>query len=273
MQWKKDANVKYTDLCKFVDEHIDQITVPGANPELEEKIYNYIWLSVKAIAINKCMFNNFDDYDGYAFYTANRLFHTMRNSRINEGKTIKGKLIRPVKSVLNYFKAIRNPCKVEYQNLIFRTILDEQHTNEDFDSLAFKERLRANAADSQGVTEEFKAYLDEAFKDCGSIIDRVLDKSPFNRNTREYYRLKMSIMLNSIELLKTKRLFDTEPDTIILWKLPKSMSNYVRVLLKEFFTELKKEIIDCYSEAKLSDTDLDNIVNSGREEYDYEGSN
>jgi hypothetical protein len=45
------------------------------------------------------------------------------------------------------------------------------------------------------------------------------------------------------------------------------MSNYTKVLLKEFFTAIKMEIIDCYKEADLSDTDIENILASNSEDW------
>jgi hypothetical protein len=43
------------------------------------------------------------------------------------------------------------------------------------------------------------------------------------------------------------------------------MSNYTKVLLKEFFMALKLEIMDCYKQADLSETDLENILSSATE--------
>ena len=40
------------------------------------------------------------------------------------------------------------------------------------------------------------------------------------------------------------------------------MSNYAKILLKEFFMELKLEIMDCYRESDLSDIELENILDS-----------
>jgi hypothetical protein len=112
MQWKKDPKLKYTDLCVYVDAHILDIVNPGENPEIENKIYNYLWLLVKALAIKKCMFNNFQDYDPFSFYAANRLFFALRKNYWNQGKVIKGKEIRPIKSCLNYTKALLYPMKI-----------------------------------------------------------------------------------------------------------------------------------------------------------------
>ena len=63
MLWKKPNDLKYTDLCIFIDANVPKIVNPGENPELENIIYNYLWLLVKALAIKKCMFNNFQEYD------------------------------------------------------------------------------------------------------------------------------------------------------------------------------------------------------------------
>ena len=38
------------------------------------------------------------------------------------------------------------------------------------------------------------------------------------------------------------------------------MSNYVKVLLTEFFTELKLEIMECYKSADISDSQLNAII-------------
>ena len=41
MQWRKPADMRYTELCIFIDQNIAKIVNPGENPELENKIYNY----------------------------------------------------------------------------------------------------------------------------------------------------------------------------------------------------------------------------------------
>ena len=126
MQWKKDPEKKYTDLCIYIDKNIPNIVEPGEHPDIENTVYNYLWLVVKALAIKKCMFNNFQDYDPYAFYAANRLYFALKKNYLNQGKTIKGKLIRPIKSCLNYMKALLYPMKIEYQNETFREIISEE---------------------------------------------------------------------------------------------------------------------------------------------------
>lgn len=265
MLFKKPQDLRYTDLCIFVDQNVPNIVNPGENPELENTIYNYLWLLVKALAIKKRMFNDFQDYDGYAFYAANRLFFALRKNQLNQGKTIKGKLIRPIKSCLNYTKALLYPMKIEYQRETFKEVIEEEFVSKKFDAFAYKEQLKGTARETSGVTRQFKSYLNEAIGKNTRLVDKLLQKSPFKPGTPEYQNLKITILLNSLQILKNNKKLEITNNGIILWHLPKNMSNYTKVLLKEFFTALKLEIMDCYREADLSDFDLENILDSAPE--------
>ena len=265
MLWKKPANLKYTDLCIYIDENVPKIINPGENPEIENTIYNYLWLLVKALAIKKCMFTDFQDYDMYAFYAANRLFFALRKNQLNQGKTIKGKLIRPIKSCLNYTKALLYPMKIEYQRESFREVIEEEFVSKKFDAFAYKEQLKNSAREASGVTIQFRDHVREALASSGKLLDEVLQKSPFNSSTAEYQNLKISILLTSIQILKNKKKLDAAPQSVILWHLPKSMSSYTKVLLKEFFMALKLEIMDCYRASDLSEYELENILSSATE--------
>ena len=259
--------MKFTDLCVFIDANVPNIVNPGENPELENTIYNYLWLLVKALAIKKCMFKNFQDYDMYAYYSANRLFLALRKNQINQGKTIKGKLIRPIKSCLNYTKALLYPMKIEYQRESFKEIIEEEFVSSKFDAIAYKEKLKSQARDNSDITRNFKNYVRTALLQNDRLLDDILQKSPFNSTTPEYQNLKISILLTSLQILKTKKKLSANPQSVILWHLPKSMTNYTKVLLKEFFMALKLDIIDCYKEADLSDMDLENILSDNQEDW------
>ena len=267
MLWKKPANMKFTDMCIFIDENVPKIVNPGENPELENTIYNYLWLLVKALAIKKCMFKDFQDYDMYAFYSANRLFLALRKNQLNQGKTIKGKQIRPIKSCLNYTKALLYPMKIEYQRESFREMIEEEFVSTKFDAMAYKEQLKNQARADADVNRNFKEYVQMALKQSDRILEDVLQKSPFNSSTPEYQNLKISILLTSLQILKNKKKLSANPQSVILWHLPKSMSSYTKVLLKEYFTALKLEIIDCYKEADLSDDVLESILTTTTEDW------
>jgi hypothetical protein len=213
------------------------------------------------------MFKNFEDYDMYAFYSANRLYLALRKNQLNQGKTIKGKLIRPIKSCLNYTKALLYPMKIEYQRESFREIIEEEFVSTKFDAMAYKEQLKDQARTDSDVMYNFKTYVQTALKQSDRILEEVLQKSPFNSSTPEYQNLKISILLTSLQILKTKKKLSANPQSVILWHLPKSMSSYTKVLLKEYFTALKLEIMDCYKEADLSDDILESILTTTTEDW------
>jgi hypothetical protein len=162
------------------------------------------------------MFSNFNDYDGYATHAANRLFFALRKNYLNQGKTIKGKVIRPIKSCLNYTKALLYPMKVEYQNENFREIINEEFVSKKFDAFMFKEKLKADAALSQGVSDDLIAYLKSSFANIDVLIDKVLKNSLFISNPIMYKKLKISLLLNALNSLKLKNKLDSELPTIIL---------------------------------------------------------
>lgn len=271
MLWKKPSSLRYTELCIFIDENVPKIVNPGEFPELENTIYNYLWLLVKALAIKKCMFKNFDDYDGYSFYAATRLFTALRKNQLNQGKVIKGKLIRPIKSCLNYTKALLYPMKIEYQRENFREVIEEEFVSTKFDALAYREQLKGQARDNAGVTLTFKNYVQSTVISCNRLLEELLQKSPFNSSTPEYKNLKISVLLTSVNILKNKKKLNASAaQSVILWHLPKSMSSYTKVLLKEFFTAIKQEVIDCYKTADLSESELETILAAATEELYYD---
>lgn len=269
MLFKKPPRLKYTEMCMFIDENVPKIVNPGEFPELENTIYNYLWLLVKALAIKKRMFKNFDEYDMYAFHAANRLFIALRKNQLNQGKVIKGKLIRPIKSCLNYTKALLYPMKIEYQRESFREIIEEEFVSTKFDAFAYREQLKDQARSSTEINHHFNTYIRESISQSTKLLDEILQKSPFNSSTAEYKNLKISILLTSIQILKNKKKLDVGGQGVILWHLPKNISNYTKVLLKEFFVRLKQEIIDCYSTANISDADIDAILTAATEEMYY----
>lgn len=269
MLFKKPNHLKFTDLCIYIDNNTSKIVNPGEHPDIEETIYNYLWLLVKALAIKKRMFQNFEDYDMYAFYSATRLFTAIRKNQQNQGKVIKGKTIKPIKSCLNYTKALLYPMKVEYQMENFREVIEEEFVSTKFDALAYREQLKNQVRNSSEISQEFKSYVEQTVNMSSSILEDILKKSPFHESTPEYKNLKISIFLTSIHILKTDKKLNTSVQSAVLWHLPKSMSHYVKILTKEFFIALKSEIIDCYRMADIDDADLDSILTNTTEEHYY----
>ena len=172
MLYKKPSGIRYTEMCQYIDANVIKLANPGEHPEIEATVYNYLWLLVKALTIKKCMFKKFEDYDGYAFYVATRLFLALRKNYLNQGKVIKGKQIKPIKSCLNYTKALLYPMKIEYQRETFKEIIEEEFVSKKFDAFAYETQLKNEVRDSSDVSGQLKAYLREAFSKKSKLLEK-----------------------------------------------------------------------------------------------------
>lgn len=90
------------------------------------------------------MFNSFQDYDGYSFYSANRLYFALKRNLQNQGKIVKGKEIKPIKSCLNYTKALLYPMKIEYLKEEYDVGRNEKEIDKKFDTFVYKQQLKDN---------------------------------------------------------------------------------------------------------------------------------
>jgi len=165
-------------------------------------------------------------------------------------------------------KKLLHPMKIEYQNETFREIISEEFTSKKFDAYTFKEQMRMDAKASLGVNQNFLDYVRNSFQNIGSIAEEVIKNSPFSPSSLDYKKLKISLMLNALNSLKLKNKLDSDLPTVILWKLPKSMSTYVRILLKEFYSEIKNEIIDCHKMTDIDDGVIDRMLQNATEDRD-----
>ncbi len=271
MMWKKPKGMHYTDMCIWIDENVPRFAEnPGVFEKEENLMYNYLWLLVKALAIKRRMFQNFSDYDGYAFHSANRLFFALTKNWRNQGKLVKGRIIKPIKSCLNYTKALLYPMKIEYQNNTFRQVLSQTLVNKKFDSFAYKEKLVDELRSSNYSKQIY--YLEKTLQDFDKIIDSVLEKSHFKKGTSVYNNIKISILLSTKNIYEKKsKLVDFQNTSgIILWRLPKSLSSYVKDLTNALFLEIRQIIIDCFNFDRVEDSLLEKMIANPEGIYDEE---
>lgn len=101
-----------------------------------------------------------------------------------------------------------------------------------------------------------------------AIIDRVMNRTPIHPSTLDYKYLKISLMLTSLDCLRTKNALVDSNQQMILWNLPKSTTSYLKVLFKEFISELRKELISCYESVAADDATLEAMLRATSEEGD-----
>jgi hypothetical protein len=68
----------------------------------------------------------------------------------------------------------------------------------------------------QGAAEDFKDSVYDFFTSFGVTLANVLEKAPFSKETLDYKRIKISILLNVLSNLRQRKGIDAELVTVIL---------------------------------------------------------
>lgn len=277
--FQKPYGLKYTDMCIYIDAHMSEIAVANQNPKVESKIYEYLYHVVYALACKSGYFKNFADYDAYALYAATELYFSIRKKIVNAGKEVRGKVIVPIKSSLNFIKSTMFPLKVNYQREAFAEVIDPKiHQNVD--------KLQNDIRES--IQDQYRQPIEDSWKDATgelpSIIKMVLHDVPLKKDTLEFKNIYTSVLLtllNDITLPKKlrnkiiskktlenrkkseKKLFSAYRNNVekpILWHLDERYSNYIRLLVSRIKQELSKSAYYYIHGDDLSDDILTNIM-------------
>ena len=282
-QMHKPPELKYTDMCIYIDANLDKIIKTGEYPEVENKVYEYLYHILYALACKQNFFPNFEDYDMFAMYGASELYISMRNKQANAGKVIRGKEVVPIKSCLNFIKSVLFPLKVNYTRQNFATVFNPEI---DQDTSIISEDLK------EGIKSEYRrdlqTDLEEVLIYLPSYINKVLKQTPYKNDPLMIKKLYISCQLTLLSditipnKLKTKvnkyqkngddnkllNIYKANGGEVILWHLPEHIKDYVRILV----TKIKHIITDEINQSRryddLSDEVIDNIMKSAYATYE-----
>lgn len=276
--FNKDKNLKYTDMCIYIDENMPKVVEVGKYPEIESKIYEYLYHIIYALAHKAAFFKNFEDYDLFALDTAGDLYLTMRKRLLNAGKESRGKIVQPVKSCLNFIKSVLYPCKVNYQRRNFATVINAEIDPKGAAIIEnnLKESIKAEYRNDLADT------LATIAKGTPKTIKKILNTTPFKDDEVMMKKLYISCVLsfiNSITLptkLKEKILkkkadqqdkklmkaYLINDDSTIVWHLDDRFKNYVTILVKRIKEDLSTQIQENESYIDLTENVIQNIIAS-----------
>ena len=283
--FNKPPNLKYTDMCIYIDEHLNEIIETGSHPDVESKIFEYLYHVVYALACKGTFFpHKFDEYNDFALFSAGELFLCFRNKLRNEGKEVRGKIVQPIKSSLNFIKSVLFPLKDNYQKQTFSQIFNPEVGQ---DTSVIESDLRTSVQCE--YLPEFETSLKEVFfdfKDKG--YKHILLKTPYRRDKVFIKKLYISCMLTllyqwtlptklNVKLSKkasninysVKYLENSEfQNEIILWHLDEKYHDYVKLMVNKIKHYITNEVEDTRSYYELGDETIDNILKTAYATYD-----
>lgn len=290
--YNRPRGLKYTDMAIYIDEHLKDITEFDVNYEVEAKVYEYLYHIIYALSYKAGYFKSMDDYDSFALYGAGELYVSMRKKQLHAGEEKRGRLVKPIKSSLNYIKSVLFPLKINYQREHFSQVLNPD-VNQDTSILI--DNIKHSIQSQYTLPHE--RYYAQAVEEIKIFLYKVLDETPFRNDKKMRKRIYFSVILtlldqltlpnalknkrdNALENSKevTKNLQRKITDTYvinnkpaILWHLDKSYSNYIKVLIAKVKKEFS-QALNSYIEAdELSDEVLTDIMYTAYENFNNSG--
>ncbi len=278
MTFNKPKNVKYTDMCIYVDSKVQQDSITDEEASL---CYEYLYHIIYMLAVKNKYFNKEEYYDEFSITLASDVFHRLfTHPKLKEYDEFGNPLLPKMKSCLNYIKAILYGRKVAFeqknysQKYLDMEVLDENFTpvSTSFtytrDNLDFTIGLHANL------------YLENI---SNSIKDFLVKTSPYRKQPLIFKHIYLSCLLSIINSLtftpsdqmgiqskyvspeaKDRYLYKlykhNKDNCTVLYRLPQSFNGYITVVVRQLFTIIGKEIQDiCKEQISIPQDVLMNI--------------
>ena len=266
MLYTKPKDVRYVDMCIYIDN-----IVKRGNPTEDEVnlIFEYLYHLSFMLSHKHKYFNKSHYYEEFSIYLASEVMYRLfYNPKLFKKDENGDPLMLPVKSVLNYMKAIIYGRKCVFENENY----SQKITEKKLDQLDYTSSLNLKLQDTliYNIEADIDIYLKTLSKEIRSIISTNCvyknDKILFNHiylscllsviNSFTFTETDMSNIESTYSLPKSKYKYITKmykknrDNCVILYNLPDSYYDYIKILVRRIFNKLREDI------AYLSKSDL-----------------
>lgn len=195
---RKPANMKYTDLCIYIDstmyerdEDNNPIALRELTPEEVEKVYNYLYNLIYALSVKKKLFTNKFDYDAFCLESAGAIY--MRLRRANQNFDVDAKQNKAIKSIRNYIDGALGFMAITWRQSNYLDIINPEYDS--FDAVNGVQGYVLNQATKTYDENKATAYQ-ELIKNLPSYIIKSADNSIFKNNKLAKHELILSEYLS-----------------------------------------------------------------------------
>lgn len=257
MLYTKPKDVRYVDMCIFIDNKVKEGNLSDDDVEL---IFEYLYHLSFMLAHKHKYFNEFHYYEEFSIYFATevmyRLFYNPKLTQVKEDGT---PVLPPVKSVLNYMKAIIYGRKCVFESMNYSQKIVKENSSfgghtDIYDKL--KDTLIYN------TETDIKIYLKTLSKEIKDIVyssfkhknDKVLLKNVYVScllsviNSLTFTDIDLDNIKNTYSLPESKykyidKLYKKNRDNcVVLYNLPEKYHDYIQIIVRKIFTKLKEDI-------------------------------
>ena len=286
-QYKKYKGV-YTNYCIYIDENIKNIVNTGENPIIEKNIFTYIAKTCYVLACKERYFDNFSDYEDFSYYAAAELYNVFKSKYKNQGTEKRGKVIKPIKSSLNFIRDTLYPLKVDYAKRFFADTSSANWSEKNAASKKKEIQDKKQAAIGnfiKGSVESDYSYLienavEDSLRQLPNYLREMISESPFKNDAVTCQRLYLSALItfayrlnisaNALEKHSSKKNTGKDNNCILLWHLKDDMKSYVDLLLIKLKERLSDEVKTDINSYSIDETTMDNILNTAYSTYDVD---
>ena len=195
---RKPANMKYTDLCIYIDntmyerdEDNNPTSLRELTPEEIEKVYYYLYNLIYALSVKKRLFTNKFDYDAFCLETAGAVY--MRLSKDNQNFDPDAKQNKAIKSIKNYLDTALGFMAINWRQTNYLDIINPEYDS--FDAVNGVQGYVLNQA-TKTYDENKAAAYQELIKNLPSYIIKSADNSIFKNNKLAKHELILSEYLS-----------------------------------------------------------------------------
>lgn len=239
MTYAKPADVSYTQMAIYIDEHI------YSDNKDEEKLYTYMYHLAIMLATKGAYYSSAEAYDQFGLFCATRLYLRYTNQKQFEFNDDGSPKMKRIKSVLNYIKRVIYPYKVDFE-------MEFNIENKD------AEVIQLGGFDlGEHMVEQTSLFDTMSYSytlgEISSIVRAHLRKIPHKQHSAEWMNIYLSCMLtllssmtlSNYQLREFKKLKLPKYEALeklyaqlryedpILFHLDSSMSTYIKVLVTE----------------------------------------
>lgn len=261
MLFKKPNNLKYTDMCIYIDNNIYRTDL---SEDEENLIFEYLYHIANMLARKANYFNNKEYYDDFAIYFASSIYFRLKSPKQFEidPETNDYKLTR-IKSVLNYMKNVIHLRKIEFEQEVYsQTLSPTIGKDEDVEyalNYTFADKLSESIEDISAV--DFELCLNNICLTTKNFLKRI----PYRTNSVTWYNIYLSCLLTLLNIFTLSNktitrinnlkydihnrpraidsLFKDSPENyVILYHIDKSMQDYIWILTQEIKHLLAKDL-------------------------------
>lgn len=240
----------------------------------KNQLFDYLYNIAISISIKNKLLPSWNDYEPFALYLATQAYLRLANPKqfLPEDDP---KRMKKVKSILNYIKRIMYPMIVNYQKQNFAQRF-ENGINDDLDNChqKIKQELQTNVRKQNSYF--LKVEFEQCLKKVSFSVKEVLKTTPYVKDKLMMHQLYQSCLLTLLnqftlsnrnkERLNTRvngnykiddfidQIYAEEQEnSIILFRLPSNMKNYVSTLVKRIRKLIVKDLKYLIGDAEPTD--------------------